>query len=114
MFPKALGVALVAATVCYLVDVLVAFLVPDLGKQIHAFVVIVPAIAEISMVAYLLVKGARSRARPVSRPSPARRCRRGDLIGFWYGSPTLWIAITRANGPMSAAAVEARILDQAA
>jgi hypothetical protein len=60
MFPRALGVLLVAATVCYLVDLLVAFLVPDLGKQIHALVVIVPAIAEVWMVLYLLVKGVRS------------------------------------------------------
>ena len=60
MFPKALGVVLIAATVCYLVDLLVAFLVPDLGKQIHAYVVIVPAIAEIWMVVYLLVRGVRS------------------------------------------------------
>ena len=60
MFPKALGVVLVAATVCYLVDVLAAFLVPDFGKQIHASVVIVVAIAEIWMVAYLLVRGVRS------------------------------------------------------
>ena len=39
LFPKALGVVLVAATVCYLVDVLVAFLVPDFAKQIHPFLV---------------------------------------------------------------------------
>ena len=60
MFPRALGVMLVAAAVCYLVDLLVAFLVPDLGKQIHAAVIIVPLIAEIWMVVYLLVMGVRS------------------------------------------------------
>ena len=70
MFPKALGVVLVAATVCYLVDLFAAFLVPDFSKQIHAFVVIVPAIAEIWMVAYLLVIGVRS-PRPTARPSVA-------------------------------------------
>jgi Domain of unknown function (DUF4386) len=70
MFPKALGVVLVAATVCYLVDSLVAFLVPDLGKQIHASVVIVVAIAEIWMVVYLLVRGVRS-PRPAGLPSAA-------------------------------------------
>lgn len=62
LFPKALGVALVAATVCYLVDLFGAFLVPDLSKQIHGFVVIVPAIAEVWMVLYLLVKGVRGPA----------------------------------------------------
>jgi hypothetical protein len=60
LFPRALGVVLVAATVCYLVDLLAAFLVPDLGAQIHAPVVIVPTIGELWMVGYLLVKGVRS------------------------------------------------------
>lgn len=59
LFPKTLGVALIAATVCYLVDLLAAFLVPDIGKQIHSIVVIVPAIAEIWMVLYLLVVGVK-------------------------------------------------------
>jgi hypothetical protein len=60
LFPKALGVVLVAATVCYLVDLLAAFLVPDFGKQIHSFIVIIPAIAEVWMVLYLLVVGVRT------------------------------------------------------
>ena len=60
LFPKALGVVLVVATVCYLVDLLAAFLVPDFAKQIHPFIVIVPAIAEIWMVLYLLVVGVRT------------------------------------------------------
>jgi hypothetical protein len=60
LFPKALGVVLVAASVCYLVDLLAAFLVPDFGMQIHPFIVIVPAIAEIWMVLYLLVVGVRT------------------------------------------------------
>jgi len=60
MFPKALAVVLVAGTVSYLVDVLAIFLVPDLGTQIHGPVGIVVAVAEIWMLAYLLVKGVRS------------------------------------------------------
>ena len=63
MFPKALGVVLIAGGVCYLVDLLLAFLAPDfgLGQQIHAYVVIpTTAIAEISMVIYLLVVGVRT------------------------------------------------------
>jgi ATP-binding cassette subfamily B protein len=51
---------LVAATACYLVDLFTAFLVPDLSKQIHPFIVIVPAIAEIWMVVYLLVVGVKN------------------------------------------------------
>jgi hypothetical protein len=46
--------------VCYLVDLLAAFLVPSFGQNIHAFVTIPSAIAEISMVLYLLVIGVRT------------------------------------------------------
>jgi hypothetical protein len=60
MFPKALGVALNVAGVCYLVDMLVLFLVPDFGKQVNAFLVIPPTIAEMWMAVYLLVIGVRS------------------------------------------------------
>jgi ABC-type amino acid transport substrate-binding protein len=60
LFPKALGVALVAGGVAYLVDLLAAFLLPDLGGQIHGFLAIPPTIAEVWMVGYLLVKGVRA------------------------------------------------------
>jgi Domain of unknown function (DUF4386) len=69
MFPKWLGVLLIVGGVCYLVDLLVLFLIPDFGQKItpdlpgthHTFVgVIAPAIAEISMVLYLLVIGVRT------------------------------------------------------
>jgi len=60
LFPKWLGVVLVAGGVCYLVDLLAAFLVPAFGHEIHAVVVIPSAIAEISMVLYLLVVGVRT------------------------------------------------------
>lgn len=60
MFPKALGVVLIAACASYLVDFLAAFLVPDFGKAIHGFATILPAIAEPSMVLYLLVIGVKS------------------------------------------------------
>jgi Domain of unknown function (DUF4386) len=66
-FPKALGVVLVVASVSYVVDVIAAFLAPDLDKHIHAFTTIVPAIAEPWMVVYLLVIGVRSAAKPVKR-----------------------------------------------
>ena len=60
LFPKSLGVTLVAATVCYLVHLITAFLVPDFHTQIHPFIVIVPTIAEIWMVLYLLVVGVKT------------------------------------------------------
>ena len=66
LFPKALGVLLIVGAVCYLVDLLAAFLVPDIGQKIHTFVVIPSAIAEISMVGYLLMMGVKT-AKPDER-----------------------------------------------
>jgi hypothetical protein len=63
MFPKWLGVLLIAGGICYLVDLLAAFLIPDIGQTIHTFVVIPSAIAELTMVGYLLVIGVRT-AKP--------------------------------------------------
>jgi hypothetical protein len=60
LFPKTLGVVLVVGAACYVVDLLALFLVPDLGLKIHSFVVIPSAIAEISMVVYLLAAGVTS------------------------------------------------------
>jgi hypothetical protein len=56
-FPKALGVVLIAAAASYIVDLLAALLVPDMGKAIHGFASIIPALAEPAMVLYLLVIG---------------------------------------------------------
>ena len=58
-FPKALGIVLVLATVSYLIDVFVAFLLPDVSTAIHGYLGIVPAVAEIGMVLYLLIFGIR-------------------------------------------------------
>ncbi len=66
MFPKALGVALILGGACYLVGMLAVFLAPDLGEKINVFVTIPSAIAEISMVLYLLVIGVRT-PKPVER-----------------------------------------------
>jgi len=68
MFPKALGVALLVAGVCYLADMLVLFLLPDFGKQINAFLVIPPTVGEMWMALYLLVKGVRSSPRDDRAP----------------------------------------------
>ena len=59
MFPKGLGIVLVVAGASYLVDMLAAFLAPDLSKQIHGFLAIPPTIAEVWMLGYLLVKGVK-------------------------------------------------------
>lgn len=68
MFPKALGVVLIAGGVSYLVDMLAAFLAPDLSTQIHGFLAILPTIAEIWMLGYLLVNGVKTPALPSDRP----------------------------------------------
>ena len=60
MFPKWLGILLIVAAVSYLLDLLALFLIPDVGLKVHAFMGIIPAVAEITMVVYLLVFGVRS------------------------------------------------------
>jgi hypothetical protein len=60
LFPKWLGILLIVGGLCYVLDLLAAFLVPGVSKDIHAFVVIPSAVAEISMVLYLLVVGVRT------------------------------------------------------
>ncbi|HEX9096058.1 MAG TPA: DUF4386 domain-containing protein [Candidatus Dormibacteraeota bacterium] len=59
-FPKVLGVGLIVGGAGYLADVLASFLVPDVGKAISGYVTIPSAIAEVSMVIYLLVIGVKT------------------------------------------------------
>jgi hypothetical protein len=54
-----LGVALIVGAVCYLLDMLAAFLLPDIASRIYGFIVIPSAIAELSMAGYLLMIGVR-------------------------------------------------------
>ena len=63
LIPKWLGILLMVGATCYIVDLLAMFLVPDLGQKIGSFIIIPSAIAEITMLAYLLVFGVR-----VSKP----------------------------------------------
>jgi hypothetical protein len=60
LFPMSLGVLLVVGGVCYLLDLLAAFLAPGIGREIHGFIVIPSAVAEVSMVVYLLVVGVKT------------------------------------------------------
>lgn len=69
LFPKALGVALIVGTGGYLLDLLAAFLIPDLGNAIHGYVTIPSAVAEISMVLYLLVIGVKAVTPDVRTPA---------------------------------------------
>ena len=71
-FPKALGVVLIAAGACYLVDAFAAFLVPDFAKAIHGYITIPSIIAEVWTLVYLLVIGVntkKSDERIVAAPS---------------------------------------------
>jgi len=83
LFPKALGVVLVLATVSYLADSLAAFLLPDLELQIKPFLIIAPLVGEIWMVVLPARKGCevrtsgRSRAR--GRPSARQVLTSGAL-----------------------------------
>ena len=56
-FPKPLAILLVVMAGCYLVDVLTAFLVPDLNELIYPFIIIPCVVAEIWMAGYLLTIG---------------------------------------------------------
>ncbi len=60
LFPKWLGVMLIIGGICYIVDLLAAFLLPNVDTKIHAIIVIPSAIAEISMVVYLLTVGVKN------------------------------------------------------
>jgi len=57
IFRKWLGFLLILGGICYIIDLLAAFLIPDFGSSIHAVIVIPCAVAEISMVFYLLAVG---------------------------------------------------------
>jgi Domain of unknown function (DUF4386) len=70
LFPKWLGALLVAGGVCYLVDLLAAFLAPRLAQGVHAFVIIPSAAAEISMVIYLLTIGVRKSEAAIAISAP--------------------------------------------
>jgi hypothetical protein len=60
MFPRALGVVLVAAGVSYLVDMIAAFLFPEISMKIHGLLAILPTVAEVWTLVYLLVVGVKN------------------------------------------------------
>ena len=71
LFARWLGMILIAGGVCYVVDLLAAFLAPGFGNSIHAFIIIPSAVAEISMVLYLLVIGVKTTKIGNPVPVPA-------------------------------------------
>ena len=77
MFPKVLGIVLVVGGIGYLFDTLAAFVAPELSTPIHAVAALLGIRAEVSLLAYLLVKGVRTprladeRSHVTSVSSPA-------------------------------------------
>jgi hypothetical protein len=70
MFPKVLGVLLIAGGACYLMGTLAALLIPSSGQTINTFITIPSAIAEICMVVYLFVIGVRTQEPDERIPAP--------------------------------------------
>jgi hypothetical protein len=68
MFPRVLGIVLVVGGIGYLFDTLAAFVAPELTPVVHAVAALLGVVAEVSLLAYLLVKGVRSPAPVVSEP----------------------------------------------
>lgn len=65
MFPRTIGVLLMAGTVAYLTDAILQFLAPGIAEVISAPVLIpVVILAEVAMLGYLLIKGVKSAPTP--------------------------------------------------
>jgi hypothetical protein len=60
LFPKPLGIVLAVTTVSYLLDVVAAFLLPELAGQVHGFLSLMPIVGEVWLLLYLLIIGVRS------------------------------------------------------
>ena len=69
MFPKALGIGLIAACACYLMNVTTAFLAPALRTMTYDYVSIPIWVFELWMVLYLLIIGVRTVKSDVSTPA---------------------------------------------
>jgi len=70
MFPKVLGIVLVVAGIGYLFDTLAAFVAPEFSTPVHAVAALLGIVGEVSLLAYLLIKGVRTPA-PLDQSSQA-------------------------------------------
>jgi hypothetical protein len=60
VFPRPLSVLLMLGTVCYVVDALLQFLAPNLANVSANVFVLPETLSEVSLLAYLLIKGVRT------------------------------------------------------
>jgi hypothetical protein len=60
LFPKALGITLILATLSYLTQIVLTFLLPALEEQVHYYLIVLPVVAEVWMLFYLLIIGVRT------------------------------------------------------
>ena len=60
MFPRWLCFLLMLATVCYVIDALTQFLAPSFADSSAAIFVLPETLCEVSLLAYLLIKGVRT------------------------------------------------------
>lgn len=67
-FPRALGIVLMLATTAYLVDVVLQFLAPTLAAQVNPIVIAIVTLSEVSMLAYLLIRGVGKAPLPRHNP----------------------------------------------
>ena len=75
MFPKPIGIALMVGSAAYVIDVPLQFLAPGIAEVVSPVVVVpIVIVAEVSMLAYLLIQGVRESASDLGQPladSPA-------------------------------------------
>ncbi|MFE3453393.1 DUF4386 domain-containing protein [Nonomuraea sp. NPDC059194] len=69
LFPKPLGIALIAGCAGYLVDLFAQFLAPDLASRLAPFALAPATVAEVWLLGYLLIVGVRETSTP--RPAAA-------------------------------------------
>jgi hypothetical protein len=70
-FPKLLGVLLMVGCFAWLADAFTHFLAPGLDRSLGTLFSGIAGVAELSFVAWLLVKGARVEAAVTPEPAPA-------------------------------------------
>ena len=58
-FPKILGVLIIIASLCYLINSLSSTLVPDFAKGLFPFILLPAFVAELSLCLWLIIKGVR-------------------------------------------------------